>query len=207
MGGSATVVRTGDFSQALLGILAKFDGRSCNLMISGGSLLTCLDSPAYADMDCSKWRIFFADERADPRCRNFSDAQKFLGRIRAEAFPIPADLSGDEAAREYERTVRAHMRDGPIDVCLLGVGENGHICSLWPDAPELQSEELVVPAMVDCPLSPIRITVTLRFLNSRVARLFFVIPPKNGKPKSVAAPHCSIADGLTLDYTVVLPEA
>jgi len=93
-----------------------------------------------------------------------------------------------------------------IDICLLGIGDNGHICSLWPESESLLSNRFVENVNVDCPLSRNRITVTLKLLNELVKSLYFVIPPKKGKPQSVSEPHESIRKKITIKYDVILPE-
>lgn len=106
----------------------------------------------------------------------------------------------------YEKIVAEVRSQGNIDICFLGIGDNGHICSSWPESQSLLSDRMVEAVEVECPLSRRRITVTLKFLNESVKKLYFVIPPKNGKPQSIVEPHKSIRDKMTVGYDVILPE-
>lgn len=184
-----------------LAILKEYDGKACNLMISGGSVAALLDREAYSRMDTSKWRIFYSDERSDRDNLNYDTSKPFLARLDAVAHPIQVSRGMEAAVNLYTKTLEDADR---MDVCLLGVGDNGHVCSLWPDSAELNRDEWVVGAIVDYPISPQRITVTLAYLNNRVKKLYFVIPLKNGMVKSVTEPHQSIKNKLQIPYTIVL---
>lgn len=202
------MLRTRDFSEMLWNILSPFDSRELNLMISGGSILDYLKDSRYRSVNSSKWQVFFADERCNMNYLNYEGSMLFLNLLEAKVHPI--------LTRDKERSMGMHsLRDryesdlksiSSIDVCLLGVGENGHICSLWPSSSSLDSNRLVEAVTVDCPLSPDRLTVTLKFINQHVRDLYFVIPPKDGKPKDITGPHPSIRDKLLIDYAIILPQ-
>jgi 6-phosphogluconolactonase len=74
----------------------------------------------------------------------------------------------DDAAAAYaaELAERASPEDhGPVprfDVCLLGVGEEGHVGSIFPSSPAVYETERAVVAVHNCPKPPpVRITLTL----------------------------------------------
>ena len=49
-----------------------------------------------------------------------------------------------------------------FDVCLLGVGEEGHVASIFPDSPAVYEKERTVVAVRDCPKPPpTRVSLTL----------------------------------------------
>lgn len=198
-------LKTGDFRGALWDILSSFDSRDLNLVISGGSILNYLEDSRYESIDTSRWDVFFADERCNTDHLNYDKARPFLSLLRARVHPIiySVPVDKDDLRNKYESKL---MGITSVDICLLGVGDNGHICSLWPNSDSLDSHRLVELVSVDCPFSPDRITVTLRFINRYVKGLYFVIPPKNGRPKDVTGPHLSIRDRLEIEYTVVLPQ-
>ncbi len=121
-----------------------------------------------------RWRdvdIFWVDERAVPPDHpdsNYRIANERLlsqvdvdpariHRLRAEA----PDL--DAAAIEYERRiVRASGAPPHFDVVLLGVGGDGHVCSLFPGHAALEQRARLVVPVVDSPKPPPRrLTVTL----------------------------------------------
>jgi 6-phosphogluconolactonase len=67
------------------------------------------------------------------------------------------------AAKEYEkRIVRASGAPPHLDVVLLGVGSDGHICSLFPNHPALAERSRLVLPIADSPKPPTRrLTLTL----------------------------------------------
>ncbi|KAI5170374.1 6-phosphogluconolactonase [Pancytospora epiphaga] len=200
------LTRTTNFQETIYRILKPYDGKKLNLMISGGSLLGLLDSNKISLLGTEHWNIFFADERCDPSALNYEDAKQHLSAWKARMFPIETVLGRDKAAEKYVETIEKELlKNGKIDLCLLGVGENGHICSLWPDSKSLESKENVVGVVTDAVVSSERVTVTINFINTFVKDLYFVIPPKNGVYKKVTGPHRSINKLISIQYTVILP--
>jgi 6-phosphogluconolactonase len=92
---------------------------------------------------------FFGDERAVP----FDDPESNYGLVAKTLFAgrpeglarvhrMPADAAdADVAAREYGR-----LLPDPLDVLILGMGEDGHTASLFPGSSALEAREArVVP--------------------------------------------------------------
>lgn len=121
--------------------------------------------------------FFWADERcvpADHLDSNFRLASesmlKPLGipraqihRIRGETLPENAAI---EAETELRRVCTNTAAGKPIfDLVLLGMGEDGHIASLFPPAPSrIESNEPVFRAVVASKPPPRRITLTYQTL-------------------------------------------
>ncbi len=140
----------------------------CALALAGGSTpratYEVLGTSALAA--AVPWKAidwFFGDERAvppdDPES-NYRLASETLFAGRPEALArarrMPADaVDAEEAAREYGR-----LLPDPLDIVILGMGEDGHTASLFPDSPALDERvERVLPATG--PKPPLRrMTVT-----------------------------------------------
>lgn len=194
-----------DFRDALFNILKAYDGKKANLMISGGSLLDCLGDIRYKDLNTFGWCVYFCDERVSPEHSNFQNAKNFLNKIQGRIFKIEITEDPNEDAKRYADVIRHTIENNneKFDLCLLGIGENGHICSLWPDSELLDTDEYVIHSVVDSPVSPNRITVTLATINKFVNSLIFVIPPKNGVLKKIVKPAESIEKRLKIPFSIL----
>ncbi|OJT12594.1 hypothetical protein TRAPUB_10835 [Trametes pubescens] len=159
--------------------------------ISGGSLPQQLaglvDNPA---VKWDKWQVFYADERVVPL--DHEDSNHALNtRELFSKVPIPAShihtidpaLADDleELADAYEKELIREfaMKDSarfPIfDLILLGIGPDGHTCSLFPGHALLSEEDRWVAYIEDSPKPPPRrVTLTLPVLN-HAARIAFVV--------------------------------
>jgi 6-phosphogluconolactonase len=75
-----------------------------------------------------------------------------------------------DAAAEYESLLAQLLGGSPLDLAILGVGEDGHVCSLFPGHKALLEDRTRVVAVEDAPKPPVRrLTLTLRFvLDSRL---------------------------------------
>jgi 6-phosphogluconolactonase len=112
---------------------------------SGGSTPTPIyRAMAGADLDWSRIAVTLVDERYVPETSPDSNAalikQTLMTGPAAAARFVPlyhAEVTVDRAA-----AVAAHAlaREGRhIDAVLLGMGEDGHICSMFPDSPTLRT--------------------------------------------------------------------
>jgi 6-phosphogluconolactonase len=124
--------------------------------------------PLRSRLDWARVRIYFADERAVPPG---DDASNF--RIARETLIDPLGIpprnvhrmKGEYpdlavAVEEYE----AHLTE-PLDVLILGVGEDGHVASLFPGSPLVAEKVRRVGAVTDSVKPPPRrLTLTARAL-------------------------------------------
>jgi len=180
-------VRVFDTSAELLSELAKIiekiadqaikTKRVFNIAVSGGSqptqLASCLGE---IKTDWKKWRIFFCDERLVPSDNEDSTYGAYLKAfenvipITAQQFiPVNTNLSESQAALDYARKLRSKLpglRIPKFDLQLLGLGEDGHTCSLFPDHSLLDEKRKLVAPITDSPKSPpVRVTLTYPVLN------------------------------------------
>lgn len=122
--------------------------------------------------------IFWVDERAVPRGhpdRNDAATLKAWqegGKLPAYLHPLPAEETDlEEAARKYAETLKQNLQGRSLDVCLLGIGEDGHIGSLFPDHRALKEVGPVL-AIYDSPKPPSRrLTLSLPLLSQAGIRI------------------------------------
>lgn len=153
--------------------------------VSGGSLPAYLASHELlnsTEILWSRWEIFFADERAVPLDHPDSNygllKKKLLDKIPASrgapvVVPIDTDKLDDtqELADAYEQALvksfaaKDSVKLPMFDLILLGCGNDGHTCSLFPGHPLLREDVAWVAAIDDSPKSPPRrITLSLMVL-------------------------------------------
>lgn len=163
----------------------------CNLALSGGKTPEGLyrtlarQSLLRPQMEWQRLHLFWSDERYvphdDPRS-NFALAYDTWLREapipRENLHPMPTHYADPkDAAHAYEAELRAHFGDAdeyPIfDIVLLGMGDDGHIASLFPGDPALEAtERWVVPSRA--PVEPRqRLTFTLPVLQAN--HLWFLV--------------------------------
>jgi 6-phosphogluconolactonase len=137
----------------------------------------------YADrLDWSKVHVFFADERTvgpedeDSNYRMVREA--LLSHIRVgSVHRMRCELSPAEAAADYERQLREFFgTDGvPIfDLILLGLGEDGHMASLFPETSALDVTDRWVVVNPVLKLETSRLTLTIPVINAAKAVTFLV---------------------------------
>lgn len=157
-----------------------------SLALPGGSVATtCFPRFAEAPIDWSRVHFFWGDERAvapTDESSNYGLAERLwleritklgptIHRMEAER----ADL--DEACARYEQALR---RNGPLDLALLGMGPDGHVCSLFPGHALLDEHTRLVVPITDSPKPPPkRLTLTIPALHA--SRNVFVVATGEAK--------------------------
>jgi len=140
--------------------------------------------------------FFWGDERCvppdDPES-NFAIARDLLlkplgipaervHRIRGEA---PPEAAAAEAAAELARFAPANASGQPvIDLVFLGLGENAHVASLFPEEPEAVRESPAVFRAVTAVKPPPR-RITLGYPALAAARSVWVLASGAGKEEAL----------------------
>ncbi|MEL4504085.1 6-phosphogluconolactonase [Luteococcus sp. H138] len=141
-----------------------------------------------SQLDPTRLHLWWGDERfvstTDPE-RHALHALSILARTlqlsSAQTHPMPASdgkADPDEAAFAY-----AHeLGDTVFDICLLGMGEDGHVASLIPGTLRSDQTSSLVVGVTDFPVPPSdRITLTLNAIN-RSQRVWLWVSGTNKAP-------------------------
>jgi 6-phosphogluconolactonase len=146
---------------------------SLSCALSGGNTaLIFLPALRDAQVDWSRITLFWADERAvdpdDPES-NYGLAERMLltplGARAPQAIRMPTELPLGDAALQYDDALARELDAGPLDLAILGVGEDGHICSLFPGHQALLENSLRAVAVEDAPKLPRRrLSLSMRFV-------------------------------------------
>jgi 6-phosphogluconolactonase len=189
--GAAVAERVAAFAAEAVAARGRF-----MVAIPGGSVVALLARGLEKiHVDASKWHVFWTDERgvppSDPQS-NFHIAQSELfGRLRIPGegiHPANGSLGPDAAARAYEADLARVFGSGEIprfDLVLLGIGEDGHVASLFPDNPALLETQRWVAPVRRAPKPPSeRITLTLPVINR--ARHVVVVAAGEGKADALS---------------------
>src|SRR3989344_5940220 len=161
----ASIRRTGKFS----------------IVLTGGKTVR----PIYEELrglrtSWAAWQIFLGDERCLPEGhpeRNSSMAsQAWLGHVpipAANVHLIPSELGPEQCAEHYRQTLRGVRA---FDLVLLGLGQDGHVASLFPGRPwGDESSAPSVLAVRGAPKPPPeRVSLSARRL-SETRRAIFVV--------------------------------
>ena len=168
-------------------IAGAIRGGARTLVLAGGTTpQRCYELLSEMDLEWGKVAVLFGDERCVPPDHpdsNYLMAKKaLLDRVwPATVHRMPAELGPDEGAAEYERVVAANS---PLDLVVLGVGEDGHTASLFPGHQALKAHNLVVGVHDSPKPPPERVTLTLPVL--RAARRVLILATGTGKAEAVA---------------------
>lgn len=178
-----------------------------SVVLTGGGVGTAVlrelrDNPARDAVDWRRVDVWWGDERfvaaADPERNDKQAREALLDAVHLDptrVHPFPAadgPLGGDPeaAAAAYARELRAatrHEDHGPVprfDVLLLGIGEEGHVASIFPESPAAYEERPVV-AVRGCPKPPpVRLTLTFPAIAS--ATEVWVVAAGDAKAPAVA---------------------
>lgn len=160
--------------------LQRNDQEAVNLCLSHGTTAELVyedfaRSPDVASLDTSSLAFWWNSENfvppTDPE-RNATKTLGLLGRalnvVPAQTHPMPSksgNADPDEAAFAYA----TELGDVIFDICMLGLGTDGHVAAIYPDHPSLAAQantSLQVMGVSNAPHDPPeRITLTLNAMN------------------------------------------
>ena len=177
----------------------------CHVVLPGGSTpARCLELLAEKSLPWKNIHWYPGDER----CYPIGHAERNDSMIMAKLFsrqksasenfhPIPAELGPEQGARSYAALID---QTAGIDIVLLGMGEDGHTASLFPENPALKDQYSVV-AVFNAPKAPDeRISIGLSTLKN--AGKCIVITTGKNKREALA----KVKKGEALPITLIEPD-
>ncbi len=167
------------------------------LALSGGRIAGTLFQALAQAPAAARWLrtvdLFWADERCvgpDDEASNYGLARRLLlqplGITGERVHRLRGELPPHQAARRASTELRRVARKTPsdrlpaLDLVLLGMGEDGHVASLFPGAPERSKTNRAAYAAVIGPKPPPR-RLTLTYRSLAAAREVWVVVAGPGK--------------------------
>jgi 6-phosphogluconolactonase len=148
-------------------------------------------------VDWSRVELWWGDERFVPADDGDRNAKQELDVLSpalplddARIHPMPASDGGlelDAAADGYDTELGGTV----FDICLLGMGPDGHVASLFPDHPSSQAPGRVIGVRNSPKPPPDRISLTLEVINAS-AEVWFLV---SGDDKAEAAAKALVPTG------------
>lgn len=177
-----------------------------HLILTGGST----PAKAYeiaAQRHSSSWdgaKLWFSDERCvapDSELSNYAlvkrtllDPLTALGTEVGFCRRVMGEQGFDAAAQDYERALQqagfasGDGSDGSeFELALLGIGSDGHICSMFPGQRSLSERERLAVGVPLAGLEPFVARVTLTFAALARAKRVLVLATGEGKADAVSA--------------------
>jgi 6-phosphogluconolactonase len=178
------------------------DFRIPQLALTGGRIATkayarLAAEGAHSAVDWSRVELWWGDERfvpADDADRNAKQALDLLAQAlrlnpdRIHVMPASdSSLDLDQAAEAYAKELGSTV----FDVCLLGMGPDGHVASIFPEHPSSYATGDVIAVRASPKPPPERISLTLPVIN-RSREAWFVV---SGADKAAAAKMALLGAG------------
>ena len=182
-------------AERLLAELAQIQAdRVPQLALTGGRIATKAYQRLAAEgmhsaVDWSRVDLWWGDERFVPADDDDRNDHATLALLTA-ALPLDEDrihrmpasdagLGLDAAAAAYA----AELGNTAFDICLLGMGPDGHVASVFPGHPSAAATGRVIPVRDSPKPPPDRISLTLEVINAS-SQVWFVV---SGADKADAA--------------------
>jgi 6-phosphogluconolactonase len=178
---------------------------SCSILLPGGESAKLLFT-AWKKLPefrlVSSLNIFFCDERCVEPESDDSNYKILLSILFNNTLPFGIKvhrIQGEFFDKEVASQKYSDLLPGIIDIAVFGVGEDGHIASLFPENPSMyESSKLVIPTTG--PKAPFeRISITPLVIK-KIDKIFILV---NGASKSTVLKQ-AVEDPNAYEYPVRL---
>jgi len=167
-----------DPAGAAAALLAEATGQLC---ITGGSTpRAAYERVAQMRADWSGVHVWFTDERCVPPDHEFSNFRMANEALLASASGVTVhrmkgELGPRDGADDYEREYES-AGEPELDLILVGMGPDAHICSLFPGDEALGERDRPVVGVETPGMAPLvsRVTLTLPVVNASRRIVFLV---------------------------------
>jgi 6-phosphogluconolactonase len=163
-----------------------------SVALSGGStpkaIYKALANPKNrSSVDWSRFLVFWSDERCVPPTDPESNYRMAM-EAGLRSLPIPhenifrmvAEENWEENAKKYEELIKSKIEGAAFDLVMLGVGDDGHTASLFPETHGLHTLGHLVIANFISQKDTWRMTLTFDCINSAHHTAIYVM----GKSKA-----------------------
>lgn len=156
---------------------------SFSVALSGGSTpktLYELLTSFYADqLDWSKVLLFWSDERAvppsHPESNYYMAMESGFSKLPVQIFRMMAEREIEANAKKYDALIREKLGPSLFDLVMLGVGEDGHTASLFPNTEALKITDALVAANFIPEKKCWRMTLTFPCINQSQQAVFYAL--------------------------------
>jgi len=155
--------------------------------LSGGSTPKTIynllsSSPYKEEIQWEKVWLFWGDERSVPATDPDSNYKMAMDTgfanmpiPKGQIFRMKGESDIEQNASAYESSLKKVLKERPLDLIILGMGEDGHTASLFPQTEALKAENRLVVANYVPQKNTWRMTLTYEAINQAGNIVIYVI--------------------------------
>lgn len=146
--------------------------------LSGGSTPKAIyqELAKHSEIDWSKVYLFWSDERNVPPDNEESN---YHMAMTSGLGTVPVThvyrMKPEKPAEEYEEMIQKTLGSNPFDLIMLGMGDDGHTASLFPNTEALQEKEKLITANYVPQKKTWRMTMTYACINQAKHLAIYVL--------------------------------